>query len=75
MNQPLVGAAKAEVEIPSPFAGVLQSVNGAEGDTLAVGKSAPRDVRRQRCYKATTDLGWIRGRRVARPESETPPTD
>ena len=39
LNQPLciVETAKAEVEIPSPFAGRLLEHGGDEGDTLAVG--------------------------------------
>jgi len=39
LNQPLcvVETAKAEVEIPSPFAGRLLERGGDEGDTLAVG--------------------------------------
>lgn len=39
LNQPLclVETAKAEVEIPSPFGGVLAIVGGEEGETLRVG--------------------------------------
>jgi 2-oxoisovalerate dehydrogenase E2 component (dihydrolipoyl transacylase) len=39
LNQPLclVETAKAEVEIPSPYAGRIVEVCGAEGDVLAVG--------------------------------------
>jgi pyruvate dehydrogenase E2 component (dihydrolipoamide acetyltransferase) len=32
-----VETAKAEVDVPSPFAGVVTELGGAEGDTLAVG--------------------------------------
>jgi 2-oxoisovalerate dehydrogenase E2 component (dihydrolipoyl transacylase) len=39
LNQPLcaVETAKAEVEIPSPFAGKIVELRGAEGDVLSVG--------------------------------------
>jgi 2-oxoisovalerate dehydrogenase E2 component (dihydrolipoyl transacylase) len=39
LNQPLcsVETAKAEVEIPSPYAGRIVELRGAEGDVLAVG--------------------------------------
>jgi 2-oxoisovalerate dehydrogenase E2 component (dihydrolipoyl transacylase) len=39
LNQPLcsVETAKAEVEIPSPYAGRIVEMHGAEGDVLAVG--------------------------------------
>jgi 2-oxoisovalerate dehydrogenase E2 component (dihydrolipoyl transacylase) len=39
LNQPLciLATAKAEVEIPSPFAGQVQRCHGAAGDTIAVG--------------------------------------
>lgn len=39
LNQPLcsVETAKAEVEIPSPYAGRIVELSGAEGDVLAVG--------------------------------------
>ena len=39
LNQPLcsVETAKAEVEIPSPYAGQIVELRGAEGDVLAVG--------------------------------------
>lgn len=39
LNQPLcsVETAKAEVEIPSPYAGRIVEIRGAEGDVLAVG--------------------------------------
>ncbi len=39
LNQPLcsVETAKAEVEIPSPYAGRILEIRGAEGDVLAVG--------------------------------------
>ena len=39
LNQPLcsVETAKAEVEIPSPYAGRILEVRGAEGDVLTVG--------------------------------------
>ncbi|KDA44338.1 biotin/lipoyl-containing protein, partial [Frankia sp. BMG5.23] len=39
VNQPLVEVetAKAVVEVPSPFAGILVETHGAEGTTLAVG--------------------------------------
>jgi 2-oxoisovalerate dehydrogenase E2 component (dihydrolipoyl transacylase) len=39
LNQPLcsVETAKAEVEIPSPYAGRIVETHGAEGDVLAVG--------------------------------------
>jgi 2-oxoisovalerate dehydrogenase E2 component (dihydrolipoyl transacylase) len=51
LNQPLcsVETAKAEVEIPSPYAGRIVETRGAEGDVLAVGSllaridSAPAD--------------------------------
>ena len=40
LNQPLVevNTAKALVEIPSPFAGVIVKLHGAEGDIVLVGK-------------------------------------
>ena len=40
LNQPLVevNTAKALVEIPSPFAGVIAKLHGAEGDVVFVGK-------------------------------------
>jgi len=40
LNQPLVevNTAKALVEIPSPFAGVIAKLHGAEGDIVLVGK-------------------------------------
>ena len=39
LNQPLcsVETAKAEVEIPSPYAGRIVEIRGAEGDVLTVG--------------------------------------
>jgi len=39
LNQPLcqVETAKALVDIPSPFAGTVQTLHGAPGDTIAVG--------------------------------------
>src|SRR5919106_6472817 len=39
LNQPLVevNTAKALVEIPSPFAGVVASVHGSAGDVVRVG--------------------------------------
>ena len=39
LNQPLVEVetAKAVVEIPSPFAGVIRIVHGSEGEDIAVG--------------------------------------
>lgn len=39
LNQPIVEVetAKATVEIPSPFAGVITTLHGGAGDTLAVG--------------------------------------
>ncbi|HZC10029.1 MAG TPA: biotin/lipoyl-containing protein, partial [Mycobacterium sp.] len=39
LNQPLcsVETAKAEVEIPSPYAGRIVEIHGAEGDVLTVG--------------------------------------
>jgi len=44
LNQPLcsVETAKAEVEIPSPYAGRIVEMHGAEGDVLAVGSSLVR---------------------------------
>jgi 2-oxoisovalerate dehydrogenase E2 component (dihydrolipoyl transacylase) len=44
LNQPLcsVETAKAEVEIPSPFAGRIVEIRGAEGDVLAVGSLLAR---------------------------------
>ena len=51
LNQPLcsVETAKAEVEIPSPYAGRIVEIRGAEGDVLAVGSSLVRiDTRRAR---------------------------
>ncbi len=44
LNQPLcsVETAKAEVEIPSPYAGRIVETHGAEGDVLAVGSSLVR---------------------------------
>ena len=39
LNQPLctLETAKAEVDVPSPFAGTVAVLGGDEGDTLAVG--------------------------------------
>ena len=39
LNQPLVEieTAKATVEVPSPFAGVVERLHGAAGDVIAVG--------------------------------------
>jgi 2-oxoisovalerate dehydrogenase E2 component (dihydrolipoyl transacylase) len=44
LNQPLcsVETAKAEVEIPSPYAGRVVEIRGAEGDVLAVGSLLAR---------------------------------
>jgi 2-oxoisovalerate dehydrogenase E2 component (dihydrolipoyl transacylase) len=44
LNQPLcsVETAKAEVEIPSPYAGRIVEIRGAEGDVLAVGSLMAR---------------------------------
>jgi 2-oxoisovalerate dehydrogenase E2 component (dihydrolipoyl transacylase) len=44
LNQPLcsVETAKAEVEIPSPYAGRIVEIHGAEGDVLAVGSPLVR---------------------------------
>jgi 2-oxoisovalerate dehydrogenase E2 component (dihydrolipoyl transacylase) len=44
LNQPLcsVETAKAEVEIPSPYAGRIVEIRGAEGDTLPVGSLLAR---------------------------------
>jgi 2-oxoisovalerate dehydrogenase E2 component (dihydrolipoyl transacylase) len=44
LNQPLcsVETAKAEVEIPSPYAGRIVETHGAEGDVLAVGSPLVR---------------------------------
>ncbi|HEY1840010.1 MAG TPA: dihydrolipoamide acetyltransferase family protein [Mycobacterium sp.] len=44
LNQPLcsVETAKAEVEIPSPYAGRIVELRGAEGDVLAVGSLLAR---------------------------------
>jgi pyruvate dehydrogenase E2 component (dihydrolipoamide acetyltransferase) len=46
LNQPLccVETAKAEVEIPSPHAGTVVELGGAEGDTLSVGAVLVRIV-------------------------------
>jgi 2-oxoisovalerate dehydrogenase E2 component (dihydrolipoyl transacylase) len=46
LNQPLccVETAKAEVEIPSPHAGTVVELGGAEGDTLSVGAVLARIV-------------------------------
>lgn len=56
LNQVLctVETAKAEVELPSPYAGRIVEMNGAEGDVLKVGAvlvrldTAPRAASRQR---------------------------
>jgi 2-oxoisovalerate dehydrogenase E2 component (dihydrolipoyl transacylase) len=44
LNQPLcsVETAKANVEIPSPYAGQIVEIRGAEGDVLAVGSMLAR---------------------------------
>jgi 2-oxoisovalerate dehydrogenase E2 component (dihydrolipoyl transacylase) len=44
LNQPLctVETAKAEVEIPSPYAGRIVEIHGAEGDVLPVGSPLAR---------------------------------
>jgi pyruvate dehydrogenase E2 component (dihydrolipoamide acetyltransferase) len=44
LNQPLclVETAKAEVEVPSPYAGTVVAVGGAEGETLRVGSLLAR---------------------------------
>jgi 2-oxoisovalerate dehydrogenase E2 component (dihydrolipoyl transacylase) len=59
LNQPLcvVETAKAEVEIPSPFAGRLFEHGGDEGDTLAVGTLLARIGRPGDADAAGPDTG------------------
>ncbi|MGB6206612.1 dihydrolipoamide acetyltransferase family protein [Mycobacterium sp.] len=66
LNQPLcsVETAKAEVEIPSPYAGRIVEVHGAEGDVLAVGSSLVRiDTAPGAMPKAASSNGELSTRR------------
>jgi pyruvate dehydrogenase E2 component (dihydrolipoamide acetyltransferase) len=60
LNQPLclVETAKAEVEVPSPHAGVVAALGGAEGDTLAVGSLLVRIDRGEAPARQPTLVGY-----------------
>jgi len=62
LNQPLVevNTAKALVEIPSPFEGVVTKLHAAEGDVLEVGKPL-----------VTIDVGGQAGAEAAAPAGQT----
>jgi pyruvate dehydrogenase E2 component (dihydrolipoamide acetyltransferase) len=59
LNEPLciVETAKAEVEIPSPFGGILVSHGGAEGDTLHVGSLLASFAIDEPDLATSTDIG------------------
>jgi 2-oxoisovalerate dehydrogenase E2 component (dihydrolipoyl transacylase) len=66
LNQPLcsVETAKAEVEIPSPYAGRIVEIHGAEGDVLAVGSLLVRiDTAPGATQEAATSNGELSTRR------------
>jgi pyruvate dehydrogenase E2 component (dihydrolipoamide acetyltransferase) len=66
LNQPLcsVETAKAEVEIPSPYAGRIVELRGAEGDVLTVGSLLVRiDTTPDATQEATTSNGELSTRR------------
>ena len=66
LNQPLclVETAKAEVEIPSPYAGRIVEIRGAEGDVLTVGSLLVRiDSRPGATAAATASNGELSTRR------------
>jgi pyruvate dehydrogenase E2 component (dihydrolipoamide acetyltransferase) len=66
LNQPLcsVETAKAEVEIPSPYAGRIVETHGAEGDVLAVGSLLVRiDTAPGATQAATASNGELSARR------------
>jgi 2-oxoisovalerate dehydrogenase E2 component (dihydrolipoyl transacylase) len=66
LNQPLclVETAKAEVEIPSPYAGRIVEIRGAEGDVLTVGSLLVRiDTRPGATAAATASNGELSTRR------------
>jgi 2-oxoisovalerate dehydrogenase E2 component (dihydrolipoyl transacylase) len=66
LNQPLcsVETAKAEVEIPSPYAGRIVEIHGAEGDVLAVGSLLLRiDAAPSVTQEATASNGELSTRR------------
>jgi 2-oxoisovalerate dehydrogenase E2 component (dihydrolipoyl transacylase) len=66
LNQPLclVETAKAEVEIPSPYAGRIVEIRGAEGDVLTVGSLLVRiDSRPGATPAATASNGELSTRR------------
>jgi len=82
LNQPLVevDTAKAAVEIPSPFAGRIARLHGAEGQDVPVGSplvtftvageeggDAPADLARVRSYEATIERPSANGRAKATP--------
>ena len=82
LNQPLVevDTAKAAVEIPSPFAGRIARLHGAEGQDVPVGSplvtftvageeggDAPADLARVRSYEATIERPSVNGRAKATP--------
>jgi 2-oxoisovalerate dehydrogenase E2 component (dihydrolipoyl transacylase) len=82
LNQPLccLETAKAQVEIPSPYAGRVTVLGGAEGDTLAVGSLLVRIDPQERTGNGEsprppvlvgygTDDGLDTSRRPARPRA------
>ena len=61
---------KAEVEIPSPYAGRIVELGGAEGETLAVGSVLVRiatDGRDRRCSRGTGGAAAERQRQARKP--------
>jgi 2-oxoisovalerate dehydrogenase E2 component (dihydrolipoyl transacylase) len=82
LNQPLccLETAKAQVEIPSPYAGRVTELGGAEGETLAVGSLLVRFDAQPEAANGTharapvlvgygTDEGLDTSRRSARPRA------
>lgn len=66
---------KAEVEIPSPHAGRIAELGGAEGETLAVGAILVRiagAAQRSVLVGYGTDDGMDRSRRAERPRAKPP---
>jgi pyruvate dehydrogenase E2 component (dihydrolipoamide acetyltransferase) len=66
LNQPLcsVETAKAEVEIPSPYAGRIVEIHGAEGEVLAVGSMLARvDTDPEATLRAAASNGELSARR------------
>ena len=76
LNQPLctLETAKAQVEIPSPFAGRVVEVHGAEGDTLDVGSLLLRIDTDEHQQVFREIQSRVRGERQAGPVSIQPET-